>query len=57
LRPSAITTYATFAQGAYDQLESGGLHDYFEWHDGMFVYASKTVYASSTGQKYLQVFG
>ncbi|MDX6353112.1 MAG: hypothetical protein QOF98_15, partial [Streptomyces sp.] len=53
----AITTYATFAQGAYDQLESGGLHDYFVWNDGTFVYVSKTVYASSTGQKYLQVFG
>jgi hypothetical protein len=56
----AITPYAAFALSVYDQLQSGGLHDYYVWHAGRFYYVSKTIYASSDPtrhQQYLQVFG
>jgi hypothetical protein len=53
----AISTYATFANDAYNRLESGGLHDYFVWHDNRFYCVTKTVYAGEKGQKYLLVYG
>jgi hypothetical protein len=56
----AISPYATFAKDAYDQLDSGGLDDYYVWHGGQFYYVSRTVYSTSDAdrhQQYLQVYG
>lgn len=55
-----ISPYASFSADAYQQMENGGLHDYFVWHGGQFYYVSRTVYSSADverHQQYLQVFG
>ncbi|MBM9505026.1 outer membrane protein assembly factor BamB family protein [Actinacidiphila acididurans] len=53
----ATSPYASFPQGAYDQLDPGALHSYYVWHGGQFYIVSKTVYAGESGQKYVVAFG
>lgn len=53
----AIETYADFAADSYDRLDSSAMRSYYVWHNGRFYIVTKTVYASSSGQKYLVSFG
>jgi hypothetical protein len=53
----AMSRFATFPKDAYDHLDVSAMRAYPVWHDGHFYVADKTVYASSSGQKYLICYG
>jgi hypothetical protein len=54
----AISPYATFPDDAYDHLDLAGMHAYPVWHDGKFLIANNTIYAStSSDEKYLICYG
>jgi hypothetical protein len=53
----AIATYATFSEDAYERLGSSSSRNYEVWNNGHFYLVTKTVYASSSDQKYLVAFG
>ncbi|MFF6958877.1 hypothetical protein [Streptomyces sp. NPDC008317] len=53
----ALTTYAQFDTDASQKLNVSAMRSYPVWHDGHFIIATRTVYASSSDQTYLVTFG